>query len=471
MQADRIVVALIVGRLLQIAIIAFQFRLMTEIFDEESLGSLYLVYTFQGFFSLALVSPIGQFLNRHTQVFHYKGILMSALYSQFFFISAMGLLAGPTMILVVRISSIEFDVGVSLLCAGLVASSSVLQTLLPTLNLIGYRLAFVIFGVLQGLGAVVGAVTCVAFFGSAFEYWLLGQILAQMFFSCILFAFLQAKSSQSFWESILKIFSHKILSRRALQVVFNYAVPLSIAAVGLWFIGSGYRWIAVEEIGLSEIGVLSVAVALVTQVFAAGENLYSSIVAPKLFRDVSILGFRKAFVLYESTLVFVLVVCSVALIAFLPQIFHLLVSEDLSRALQLCYVVVILEFVRVCTSTKLMVFTLSRRTKLVFLPNLLSSVCLLFLFKQLDLKTAFDILIPLLVCQCLSLVVSGILTHRTVSGFSSFRSFGSASLHALPIAIVGFCLHAIEVSPTQNMVAISCVTLYVIMVVKKKFGE
>ncbi len=80
MKINRELIILIVGRFLQILITLVGIKTATKFLEAGELGNLYLVIIIVGFFSLFLVNPIGQYINRKTHQWYEEENLINVFY-------------------------------------------------------------------------------------------------------------------------------------------------------------------------------------------------------------------------------------------------------------------------------------------------------------------------------------------------------------------------------------------------------
>ena len=77
---------LIVGRVLQIIIALMAIKIATKFLQADELGNFYLLVSITGFFSLFMVNPIGQYINRRTHDWHKQKKLLNVFYLYNFFL-------------------------------------------------------------------------------------------------------------------------------------------------------------------------------------------------------------------------------------------------------------------------------------------------------------------------------------------------------------------------------------------------
>ena len=81
-------IVIFVGRLLQVIIMLASIRVMTKLLNPEDMGSVYIFTATYAFFVMPFISPLGQYINRHTHRWHEKKMLLDniAIYLLYLFL-------------------------------------------------------------------------------------------------------------------------------------------------------------------------------------------------------------------------------------------------------------------------------------------------------------------------------------------------------------------------------------------------
>ena len=69
---------ILVGKLLQVILMIVAIRVSTSLLEAKELGNIYIFTTIYTFFVLLLISPFGQYINRHTHQWHEQKLLLDS---------------------------------------------------------------------------------------------------------------------------------------------------------------------------------------------------------------------------------------------------------------------------------------------------------------------------------------------------------------------------------------------------------
>jgi O-antigen/teichoic acid export membrane protein len=218
-----------------------------------------------------LINPIGMFINRRLHdwtaddrcrtYFHWFGgyIIFAALFSTFTMVAmAIGM---PKLIGIESFSDFAL-IGV------LLAFGAVIQTLIPSLNLLGKWISFT----LLNLGALTSSLffsilTCTTIEASA-EHWLVGTLAGQVIFSVISYWF--------FFKSQRKFNYLFRPSYKQIKTLVSFSWPISIAVGLQWIYMQGYRFLMASRLDPLEFGLFAAGYTLAAALLAAFESLLTT---------------------------------------------------------------------------------------------------------------------------------------------------------------------------------------------------
>lgn len=306
-------------------------RLLTELLSPAEVGRVTMLFTVTGLFALALVNPVGMFVNRRIHAWNRDGVLGTRFRDYFGYVAVVALVAVLALVLAYRLGGTVAGIALPwlvLLVAGSLLVNTIHQTLLPSFNLLGHTGWFVApttATAFLGLGA---AVLLVHRFGPAAEWWVLGLLAAQVAVTlAVTPAFLRVTNRTS----------PRSPAAGALQGAASFAVPLALA-VGLWWAQSqGYRFILEQRAGVAALGLFAVGYGVASSVFSLFESVVTQYLQPAFYRQAAFGGEpeqaeawnRYARVMFPSLLLTLFFVLALA-----PYLAKILLGPDFQSGVQ-----------------------------------------------------------------------------------------------------------------------------------------
>ncbi len=403
---------LLLGRILQIIVVLLSLRLATTLLEKEQLGVVYYFLTIQGFFSLFFINPSGQYFNRQTFNWLNTGKLSKNLLLQILFITIISVIALVFLFLLSVAEKIELDFFMCLFIALLIMALSTNQTVIPLLNMLGYRREFVILNLLTAICSLLFSYLTMLAFGFGYKAWVAGIIVSNLLFSvlAILFYFFKA-------QVISECLSSNEDSKLFGKEFWKFSIPISFATLFMWYMNTGFRINIKESLGLEYLAYIGVGLAISRQVFSVIESLVTQFLIPKLYRDIEgkekkerELRFNNYFHLtlpiYISASCF-LWVSNHNLLPFVVGEKYLDVSEIINLG-------VVIEFSRTMTNVLSLVCQIEKKTKLFFSAYIIPAF---FLFLALSFHDIDEhsLMCFLTLANVLSLVIMFFLARKMLS--------------------------------------------------------
>ena len=181
-----------VGRVLQIIILFLVSRVMTKLLSHEEVGFLYLLLSISSYVGLVVMNPVGVYYTRKLHSWSEEKISVSIFLLVVLFIFLSSLLCFPIVFIgkfFIGLNGYTW-ISIAMLMTFYVFSSTVNNTLIPSLNILKYRTSFVVLTFLTQFFGLVFSYFLVINNANAF-YWLLGQgISFLLFFFITLFYFI-----------------------------------------------------------------------------------------------------------------------------------------------------------------------------------------------------------------------------------------------------------------------------------------
>ena len=275
---------LFTGRIAQLLLTIISVRVATGLLAVEQYGMLALLTGFQSLFGLLLISPVGQYILRHTHQWAAEGLLLSRLRRYNLYVSIVALVAVAAVMAWISMHK-KGNVHVPWLAALAVGLVVYVGTwngcLVSLLNMLGFHGVSVYLAFLTTLAALISGVA-VLFSSHAVTaaMWLTGQSIGTGLVSALALQRLHREIRPITRTTIDPTFL-------TWNIVLSYCFPLAITAGFSWVMLSGYRFIVEWVWGMYALGCLAVGLAVAGQVWSACEGLLMQFTIPQFYKAVS----------------------------------------------------------------------------------------------------------------------------------------------------------------------------------------
>lgn len=363
------------GRAAQFLLVLITMRVATTLLTPEEVGRMSLVVTATAFFALFLVNPVGMFINRRLHAWQLRGTLRHYLNYYWGYLVVVAMLSGITLILLQMAGVIGLDMKVGwllfLICGSLLFNTAN-QTVIPSLNLLGYSGWFVLLTVATVASSFVFATTLSWMIQPVAEYWLLGLLLGQ--------ALLAAIGAKVFFSQVVVAgtvaSSPKINSKRVLTL-FSFAWPVAIA-VGLgWVQSQGYRYLVEGSLGLAPLGLFVAGYAISAGMMAGFESVLTTYFQPRLYRNVSTddpVRRSQFWREYAAAIIPPLLLTAAFIVILAPELTRILLGSNFQSASEFVIWGALVETTRMLVSIYSLVAHVHMRTRWLILPNLIGAI-------------------------------------------------------------------------------------------------
>ena len=185
-----------IGKILQIILMLITIKISTSLLSPHDMGNIYMVMTFASFFMLTFLNPVGQYIQRFLNEWNEREILLKniiyfLIYT--FFISCIAIIFMWMYIkfigLPVSFSSMNFLILLFLYIIFIYVNPQVLSFL----NLLYFRLVFIVLSVLTSFGVLLFGSLGVILVEKSAEVWLIGIITSNVIVSIIAYYFFTKK--------------------------------------------------------------------------------------------------------------------------------------------------------------------------------------------------------------------------------------------------------------------------------------
>ena len=317
------------GRLASALLALISIRAVTTFLSPEQYGELVLLITILSFCGLFLVNPVGQHINLHTHAWWDDGTLIARLQSYrtyILIVAIVGLIAVFSMNKQNTLANLLWTAGAMF---AMVVAGTWNATLIPMLNMLGFRAASVSWGIITAAIGLASSVTLALWLPTA-TAWFVGQTTGM---------------------TVGALGARQVLRQHAVKekasankmplfnksVVLNYCLPLALATGLMWLQLSGYRFLIEGYWGLTQLGFLAVGLQLAGQIFSLAESLAMQFLNPLFYRRVTEYKNQIAVELAYSdllnTLIPVYFVLTGSLILAAPYLLKVLVSARYKDAI------------------------------------------------------------------------------------------------------------------------------------------
>lgn len=400
------------GRLASALLALVAIRAVTTFLTPEQYGELALLLTVQMFCGLFLVNPVGQHINLHTHAWWDSGTLLARLQSYQRYVLLVALVGLIAVLGVNKSSSLGSLLGTAGVMFVMVMAGTWNATLIPMLNMLGFRAASVGWGIVTAVSGLLASIVLIQFFPSA-TAWFAGQAIGMAIGG------LGAKYDLQ-QHAIKSTCSTDVLPLLDKLTVYTYCLPLALATGLMWLQLSGYRFLIEHYWGLAQLGFLVVGLQLAGQIWSLAESLAMQFLYPLFYRRVTAHENHAAVALAYSdllnTLVPVYFVLAGVLILSAPYLLKVLVSAQYQDAIMFVMLGAGIEMCRVLGNLLSNAAHVKRQTKSLTLPYAIGALVAITLICLAGIQhLAIDWAAGgLLIGASSMLLVMGVMMHRQI---------------------------------------------------------
>jgi O-antigen/teichoic acid export membrane protein len=157
------------------------------------------------------------------------------------------------------------------------------QTVIPSLNMLNYRLSFVLFTVLTLVVGLCLSVVLVKWVASTAIYWLTGQLAAQAFIALIAYRYLKKVMQSSLDFASVR----NTATLENLKSIFKFSLPLAATAFFMWIQNQSYRMIVENRIGLEYLAFIGLGLGISSSIATAVESVVQQLYLPVFYRQIN----------------------------------------------------------------------------------------------------------------------------------------------------------------------------------------
>lgn len=374
---------IVFGRAIQFLFALIIMRVMTTYLSPQEMGRMSLVVSAIAFFALFLVNPVGVFITRRLHAWEIHGSIKHYLNYYWLYLFAIALLASGLLDLMINFELINLEIDrfwLWLLVCGSLVFNTANQTLIPSLNLLGFSAWFMSLTLATQVFGFVFSIILIFNLVPSAENWLLGLLLAQMLFAVI--------GARVFFQKLEfhQDTAKKNLTIKHLDVLFGFAWPLSIAAAMSWVQIQGYRFFIEGSLGLGALGLFVVGYGVSAGLIAAFETILLTYFQPRFYKRMHSLksnDFNEAWADYASAIMpaLLLLICYITVMA--PELARVLLGSGYQSSGHYIIWGTVAESFRVISSIYGMASHALMKTRIMMIANIAGALMSVFLLSLL----------------------------------------------------------------------------------------
>lgn len=447
------------GRIAQAALALLALRILTSLLTPEEVGRWSLLLAVTSFFVLGLVNPVGMFINRRLHAWVEGGKIRRYMTYYAFYLIGVALLAA----LVLSLSSGLYEavpdmppVWVAGLVVCAIFFSTLNQTFIPSLNLLGYRGWFVLLTLGTVLVALAASVALVVWVEAEAELWQAGQLIGQaalavvgalLFFSLANNHKISDSSSKELFISTAKIFA-----------VLAFTWPLAISVLLTWIQSQSYRFIVQDFIGLELLGLFVIGYGISASLIGVFESVISTYFIPSFYKRTASENRSeqaKAWHEYASAMLASLLVTIAVIVSVSGELAHVLLDAQFAEAAQYIVWGALAEAARVVVGTYALIAHAGMDTKRLIIPNALAAIAAPYFVLLLVTEwSAHGVGMGLAITGLVALLSNHLLLSRSFEIIMPWRSLAQAAFYSFALILVAWVLHQLAGFSDNLLVAL-----------------
>jgi len=351
-------------------------KVATMLLSPSEMGRLSLILATIAFFTLFLVTPVGMFINRRLHAWQEHGRARLYLTRYLIYLVVVAGIAAIVLLVFSALGIMRFGLSVGwliFLVCGSLFFNTINQTVIPSLNLLGYNKRFVVLTIATNAASFAIAVVVVMATSPQAQHWLLGLLVGQ-----ILMALIGARELSALLASSPARGTYSAVAGAAhLRALYNFAWPVAIA-VGLgWVQAQSYRYLLGDLLGLDQLGLFVAGYGVSIGIVTGFESVLTAYFQPRLYRDAntrSTQQLAQAWRDYAAAVIPSLILTIAVIVALAPELVHLFLGERFYSATQFVVWGALAEAARVLASVYALIAHVHMNTRNLVIPNVVGAV-------------------------------------------------------------------------------------------------
>lgn len=454
---------IIVGRVLQIIIALIAIKLATKYLDASQMGNYYLVVSIAGFFSLFFINPIGQYINRKTHQWYEEKKILNIFYIFNYYILFLSLLS---IAIIYILYSFNIGNNMDLLTLTITLSIYILfhtwnQTIIPMINMLEYRVSFVVLTLASQLLFLILAYSFINLFVKEGIYWFLGQSIAFGIVAIISLFYFKQKIQNNFNIKV----AHEMITKDNLRKIVNFTGPLFLSVLFFWMQTQSYPLIIEKYLSAEFLGYFGVGMAVSLAISSAFESIIMQYLYPTMYKSMN--NDRE----FSETIsnIINLILPIYFLLAIFVSIFAIYINSILvDHKFFDSYIFVIfgiwIAFFRMSSNIISNIAHSKMKTKSLILPNLIGAITTVFgvIVASQTQNYQLDIPIVLIASTIISFLIMYKIMNNLVTIQLKIKNFFLVLLLSIPF-FIGMLFYNYSNSILFSIIIVACFGLYFLL--------
>jgi O-antigen/teichoic acid export membrane protein len=418
--------------------------LIARTFGPEGLAQYSLVLLIFNFVTISLIGSVGSYVHRI--------VFESVENKKLLFVLILFLCYLLVVFIVISIFFVFLDLelkdalfykvrfGILLLFSNIVVAG-LLFTLLSALNILGRLSAFSIISLSYAVLSFLVPYLLVSYLHAAWEMWLIGVVISQIFCLFAVFVFLR---SVGFIGGFSCTKFQYFITNFEFKSVLNFSLPIAAASALGFFLYNSFRLYLVDDLGLFEYGRFVAAYTIVAGCFGIVEQVTTAVYQPNIYRELSSGSISYAIAPWNKfieTMLVYLVGAMTLLVIIGAEISVVIFGDSMGDLVPYLKLAVLLEFSRVIATSILFYFQISKETNQLYLYYIVAAPVILLCYQFLpwtNLVQSWVVSITLGICASLLVILIKLARKKSFVNFSYGRIFVSAMASILLVYIIAF---------------------------------
>tara|TARA_B100001094_G_scaffold163836_1_gene158599 strand:+ start:18532 stop:19941 length:1410 start_codon:yes stop_codon:yes gene_type:complete len=405
-----------IGNIPRFVLLVLYSRFQTYFLDYENLSKFYLAFSIYTFFSFIIIGPIGNYITRNVLEWYKSNNMNTGLALVIYkIIVPIALIA----LILISLLGTVYDLGYSSFYLALVVSLIIItktsnELIFPVFNLIDKNIIYLSLIILFHILNPVASILIIKTYEPTFIYWLSGLIISNFIVAII------------GWRIIKKLPQNDPIKFNFKELKsFSYFIMLG-NVIG-WMLTDGFRFIAENQIGLTNTGILILGLISATQIFSNLEVLINQFLIPKYLQKIADSDYElrsKAFnKLFNASIQIYLIVALLA-IQFSDIILNIIIDKSkINDMLLLVFVIgIFIELTKVILNILRNISTSEYKTKAIVFPFFIGVIVMLIGFYSNQFNSIILIAFLILISYMCVIVTSIISFNRIINIKVNFKN-------------------------------------------------
>lgn len=279
-------IIIVAGRFCQVVLSLISVRMMTTLLSTKEVGYIYLINSMTGLFGLFCIAPVSLYLTRRIHKWEQEKNILNNFFLFNIYTCVIALFSVLGIYMLNRVFNVGININLGLLCLFIpltIVIGSWNALVIPNLNMLGHKTAFVVFTMLTlGIGLLASILLVTAYTSSAI-FWLFGQLGAQLLITCIAYYFLKRHIGNSLNIQTVR----KSINKNNIRNVLHYTAPLAVTFLFIWAQNQSYRIIIENRIGIEFLGFIGLGMSIASNIASAAETLIQQIYNPMFYKELN----------------------------------------------------------------------------------------------------------------------------------------------------------------------------------------